>query len=155
MTVDVEALIHCLGKSYKDLLNADLISYKTPPTGASGDPEISLDMAKEGIYLSFKREGRILQAVILRIQHDKMSNWVFPNELPSPLRKNMSRQWVHEHIGVPLRSVPPKIILKRAFGWSDLYEAKGLTMPTSMQISYDVMDNARSVAFMLTSDLRW
>ncbi|CNI60342.1 DUF6392 family protein [Yersinia pekkanenii] len=155
MTVNVEALIHSLGKSYKDLLDAELVPYKTPPTGFSGDSEISLDMAKEGVYLSFKRDGRILQTVILRIQHDKVSNWVFPNELPSPLQKNMSRQWVHEHIGVPLRSVPPKVIMKRAFGWSDLYEAKGAAVPTSMQISYDVMDNVRSVAFIPTSELRW
>lgn len=155
MTVNVEALIHSLGKSYKDLLDADLIPYKTAPTGFSGDPEISLDMAKEGIYLSFKREGRVLQTVILRIQHDKVTNWVFPNELPSPLQKKMSRQWVHEHIGVPLRSVPPKVILKRAFGWTDLYEAKGGVVATSMQISYDVKDSVRSVAFIPTSELRW
>ena len=155
MTVNVEALIHSLGKSYKDLLDAELVPYKTPPTGFSGDSEISSDMAKEGVYLSFKRDGRILQTVILRIQHDKVSNWVFPNELPSPLQKNMSRQWVHEHIGVPLRSVPPKVIMKRAFGWFDLYEAKGTAVPTNMQISYDVMDNVRSVAFIPTSELRW
>lgn len=155
MTVNVEALIHSLGKSYNDLLAANLVPYKTPPTGFSGDSEISLDMAKEGVYLSFKRDGRILQTVVLRIQHDKVSNWVFPNELPSPLQKNMSRKWVHENLGVPLRSAPPKVIMKRAFGWTDLYEGEGYTLPISMQISYDVMDNVRSVAFIPTSELRW
>ncbi|WKZ94714.1 DUF6392 family protein (plasmid) [Chimaeribacter arupi] len=155
MTVNVDALINSLGKSYNDMLEAELIPYKTPPTGFSGDPEISLDMAKEGVYLSFKRDGRILQTVILSIQHDKVSNWVFPNDLPSPLQKIMSRPWVHEHIGKPLRSVPPKVIMRRAFGWMDLYEAKGWAIPISMQISYDVMDNVRAVAFMPTAELRW
>ncbi len=155
MTVNINELISSLGKSYLELIDNGLITYKSPPTASSGDPDLSLDMAKEGLFLSFKRDGRVLQTVILRIQHDKVSNWVFPNELPSPLQKNMSRQWVHEHIGVPLRSVPPKVIMKRAFGWSDLYEAKGTAMPTNMQISYDVMDNVRSVAFIPTSELRW
>ena len=138
MTVNINELISSLGKSYLELIDNGLITYKSPPTASSGDPDLSLDMAKEGLFLSFKRDGRVLQTVILRIQHDKVSNWVFPNELPSPLQKNMSRQWVHEHIGVPLRSVPPKVIMKRAFGWSDLYEAKGTAVPTNMQISYDV-----------------
>ncbi|MCE9905713.1 DUF6392 family protein [Hafnia paralvei] len=155
MTVNINELISSLGKSYLELIDNGLITYKSPPTASSGDPDLSLDMAKEGLFLSFKRDGRVLQTVILRIQHDKVSNWVFPNELPSPLQKNMSRQWVHEHIGVPLRSVPPKVIMKRAFGWSDLYEAKGTAVPTNMQISYDVMDNVRSVAFIPTSELRW
>ncbi len=61
MTVNVDALINSLGKSYKDLLEAELIPYKTPPTGFSGDPDLSLDMAKEGVYLSFRRAGRVLQ----------------------------------------------------------------------------------------------
>ncbi len=92
---------------------------------------------------------------MLAIQHDKFKNWVFPNKLPSPLLENMSRSWVHENIGSPLRSAPPFIVMKRAFGWTDLYESKGRPIPTSMQISYDVMDNVRAVAFMPTSELRW
>jgi hypothetical protein len=112
-------------------------------------------MAKEGVYLSFRRAGRVLQEIMLTIQHDKFKNWVFPNKLPSPLLENMSRSWVHENIGSPLRSAPPFIVMKRAFGWTDLYESKGRPIPTSMQISYDVMDNVRAVAFMPTSELRW
>jgi hypothetical protein len=155
MTVNVNELINSLGKNYLELTDSGLITYKSPPTASSGDPDLSLDMAKEGLFLSFKRDGRILQAIVLKIQNDRANDWVFPNELPSPLQKNMSRQWVHEHIGDPLRSIPPKVIMKRAFGWTDLYEAKGRAIPTSMQISYDVAGNVRSVTFMPTSDLRW
>jgi len=91
MTVDVNKLINGLGKSYQELTNDGLITYKSPPTASSGDPDLSLDMAKEGLFLSFKREGRILQAIVIKIQNDKVRNWVFPNELPSPLQKEMSR----------------------------------------------------------------
>ncbi|MBI0274716.1 pyocin immunity protein [Hafnia alvei] len=155
MTVDVSKLINCLGKNYLELINSGLIAYKSPPIASSGDPDLSLNMAKEGLFLSFKRDGRILQAIVLKIQNDKAKDWIFPNELPSPLQKSMSRQWVHEHIGAPLRCIPPKVIMKRAFGWTDLYEAKGLSIPTSMQISYDMIDKVRSVTYMPTSELRW
>lgn len=155
MTANIKKLINGLGKSYQELTDDGLITYKSPPTASSGDPDLSLDMAKEGLFLSFKRDGRILQSVVLKIQNDRVKNWVFPNELPSPLQKEMSRQWVHEHLGEPLRSLPPQVIMRRAFGWTDLYEAKSPSIPTSMQINYDVMDRVRSVTFMPTAELRW
>ncbi|PLR42391.1 pyocin immunity protein [Chimaeribacter arupi] len=155
MTVNVDAMINSLGKSYIELVDSGLIVYKSPPKGASGSPVLSLDMAREGIFLSFWRDGRILKAVTLTIQDDETTDWMFPNELPAPLEKKMTRSWVHEHFGEPLRSTPPKVIMKRAFGWTDLYEADGRPIPTNMQINYDVMDNVRSVTFMPTSELRW
>lgn len=155
MTVNVNELISSLGKSYLELTNSGLITYKSPPTASSGDPDLSLDMAKEGLFLSFKRDGRLLQAIVLKIQNDKIKDWMFPNALPAPLQQQMSRHWVHEHVGEPLRSIPPQVIMRRAFGWTDLYEAKNRPIPTSMQISYDVMDNVRAVTFMPTTELRW
>lgn len=155
MTVNINELINSLGKSYIELTDNGLITYKSQPTATSGDPDLSLDMAKEGLFLSFKREGRVLQAIVLKIQNDKIRDWIFPNELPSPLQQHMSRSWVHEHIGEPLRSIPPQTIMRKAFGWTDLYEAKARPISTSMQINYDVADNVRSVTFMPTSELRW
>lgn len=155
MTVNIEALIHGLGKSYNDLRDAELIPYKTPPTGFSGDPDLSLDMAKEGVYLSFKREGRILKGVILRIQHDKVKNWIFPNELPFGLKKNMSRDWVHMNYGQPLRSVEPKVIMRRGVGWADLYLVAGFEPQLYMQIRYDLTDKVQKVAFIPQTELRW
>jgi len=155
MTVNVDALINHLGKNHQVLIDKEIISYKTPPKGTSGSQKLSLEMALEGIFLSFKRDGRILKSITLRLQHSESHNWVFPNQLPLPLKNNMSRSWVHENIGSPLRSAPPYIVMKQAFGWTDLYEAKGRPLPTSMQINYDVMDNVRSVAFMPTAELRW
>lgn len=155
MTINVNALIEGLGKSYKELIDSELIIYKSPPKGASGSPVLSLDMSKEGVFLSFWREGRILKSLTLTIQDDDKADWVFPNDLPELLAKKMNRKWVHENIGEPLRSTPPKVIMKRSFGWTDLYEAKGYVNPTSMQINYDVADSVRSVTFMPTSELRW
>lgn len=61
MTVNIEALINSLGKSYKEIFDAGFIPYKTKPTGFSGDPELTLEMVREGVFLSFKRNGRFLQ----------------------------------------------------------------------------------------------
>ncbi|ADF63725.1 DUF6392 family protein [Enterobacter cloacae] len=155
MTVNVEALIHSFGKSYQNLVDAELIPYKTPPTGFSGDPDLSLNMALEGIYLSFRREGRILQEITAILLRPEIKGWHFPNKLPFGLKSEMSRQWIHEHFGEPLRSSPPKTIMRRALGWVDLFDAATGDIPVSMQIDYDVMDNALSVTFMPTSEHRW
>ncbi|CAE14181.1 MULTISPECIES: DUF6392 family protein, partial [Photorhabdus] len=60
MTVNVEALINSLGKSYQEIFNEELIPYKTKPTGNFGTEYISLDMVKEGVYLAFKRKDKIV-----------------------------------------------------------------------------------------------
>jgi len=155
MTVNVEALIYSLGKSYNDLLDTGLITYKTPPTGFSGASDISLDMALEGIYLSFRREGRILEDVILNIQRPEIKNWDFPNDLPFGLEKNMSLRRVHAVFGEPIRSVPPKVIMNRDIGCADLYAIDGLHIPVSMQVRYDMDEMVKSVSFFPTSELRW
>lgn len=155
MTIDVKALIYSLGKSYQYMLGKDLIPYKSPPKGSSGTPTLNLEMAQEGIFLSFWREGRILKSVTLRIQHEPASSWTFPNELPAPLQASMSRKWVNETLGEPLRSAPPYTVMNKDYGWTDLYEVKDHDIPTSMQINYDLEDRVRSVTFMPTSELRW
>lgn len=53
MTVNIDALINSLGKPYQDMLENELIPYKSPPKGSSGTPTSSLDMAQEGGFLSF------------------------------------------------------------------------------------------------------
>ena len=155
MTVNVVELIKGIGKSYQQLSDEKLIAYKTPPKGHSGSPMMRLHMDKEGVFLSFKRDGKILNEVTLVLQNEGDVNWLFPNELPSPLEKKMTRAWVHEHIGTPSRSSPPKVVMKMTFGWCDLYENKDGAFPVSYQIDYDVMDNARQITFKPTSELRW
>lgn len=155
MTVNIEELINRLGKSYNDLVDSELVIYKSRPRGASGSPIISLDMAREGVFLSFWRDGRILKDITLTLQDDEATDWIFPNELPAPLEKKMTRSWVHARLREPLRSLPPVVVMKREFGWIDLYKAEGRPIPTSMQINHDMMDRVMSVTFMPTSELRW
>lgn len=155
MTVNVEAIIRSIGKTYQEVFDAGLIPYKSKPTGYSGDPDISLDMVKEGVHLTFKRDGRILWSVILSVQNNDVKNWVFPNELPVPLQKSMSRQWIHETFGPPCRSSPPEMIMKQTIGWTDLFTLDHFHIPMSMQVNYDLTDMVISIMFLPTSELRW
>ncbi|WP_233968615.1 DUF6392 family protein [Pectobacterium polaris] len=155
MSVNVEALIAYLGKTYQEIFDAGLIPYKKKPTGFSGDPDISLDMIKEGIYLSFNRVDKVLNEITLRIKCEKIINWNFPNELPAPLRKNMIRGWVHENIGFPEKSLLPRKVLKEDIGYTDLYNLKKYNIPVSMQIDYDNNEKVEAITYLLSSMVRW
>ncbi|TDB54226.1 DUF6392 family protein [Photorhabdus khanii] len=152
MTVDTEALISNLGKTYQQIFDEGLIPYKNKPSSFSGDPNVHIDMVKEGIFLSFERGDKILNEVTLRLLRDDKNSFIFPNKLPSPLKHSMHREWVKENLGAPIKSIPPRQILKRQFGWKDLY---CFTDEISMQISYNLREQVSSVTFLPTSEVRW
>ncbi len=85
----------------------------------------------------------------------KRPNFIFPNELPSPLILLMSRQWIHEHFGEPEKSLPPRKRLTREIGWTELYTLLDFRIPTSMQVDYDLLERVRLVTFLPTSEVRW
>ena len=155
MTVNVEALIRNLGWSYKELVENEIITYKSDPKGAAGDPVLLLQMANEGVSLAFNREGRILKEITLSMQRDEVKGWVFPNELPTPLQQNMSRIWIHQAFGEPEGTVAPKTIMNRSFGWVEKYIVEDFHTPITMQINYDLDEMVKEVAFILTSEIRW
>lgn len=155
MTVNVEALIRCLGKPYQEIFDAGLIPYKTKPTGYPGDPDLTLSMMNEGIYLAFKRDGATLYSIELFLQNQKKTNYKFPNELPSPLQPEMVRSWVHSQFGSPDRFLPPRKRLRQEIGYTDLFTVTDFHIPISMQVDYDLQERVKEVAFLLTSELRW
>ncbi|MGV3345356.1 DUF6392 family protein [Enterobacteriaceae bacterium LUAb1] len=155
MTIHVETLIRSLGKTYPDLVRMGLITYQTKPQGAPGSPVISLDMAKEGVFLSFSREGQILKEITLRIQNPKVKNWVFPNELPSPLKVKMSRQWIHETLAEPDKIQPAKMVAGLSFGLTERYTLEGFHISVALQIRYDENEMVQKMTFLPTSELRW
>ncbi|AWK43747.1 pyocin immunity protein [Photorhabdus laumondii subsp. laumondii] len=155
MTINVEALINSLGETYQEIFDEGLIPYKTKPTGSSGDEVIFLDMVKEGVFLAFYRDGKRLKEITLTLLDEKKPLYQFPNKLPSPLVPLMSRQWVHEQFGEPKKSQQPQMVMKRQFGWKELYTLLDFHIPTSMKISYDMMERVKSVTFLLTSEVRW
>ncbi|TDB47701.1 DUF6392 family protein [Photorhabdus luminescens] len=155
MTINIEALINSLGKSYQEIFDEGLIPYKTKPTGYPGASFIALNMAKEGMHLAFKRDGKILFAVELFLLDQKRPLYQFPNELPSPLKPLMSREWVHGQFGSPEKALPPRKFLKKDVGWTELYTLLDFRIPTSMQVDYDLLEQVKSIAFLSTSEVRW
>ncbi|ERT10174.1 DUF6392 family protein [Photorhabdus temperata] len=89
---------------------------------------------------------------IILLDSDKLS-YQFPNKLPPPLIPMMSRQWIHEHFGKPERSHPPEMIMKHQFGWEELYTLLDFCIPTSMQISYDLLERVEYMTFLPTSEV--
>ncbi|MBK4714883.1 MULTISPECIES: DUF6392 family protein [Tenebrionibacter/Tenebrionicola group] len=155
MTINIEALIRCLGQTYHEMLEQNIISYKTKPSGEYGDPDLNLDMVKEGVFLSFKRDGMILQEITLRIQRDGIKGWIFPNDLPTPLKTEMPRQWVHDTFGKPDKAAPPRKVANKTFGWTERYAIEDFHMPIAMQVSYDLEEMVKKITFLPTSALRW
>ncbi|GKV79209.1 DUF6392 family protein [Pectobacterium brasiliense] len=155
MSVNVEALINSLGKTYQEIFDSGLLPYKKKPTGFSGDPDVSLDMVKEGVYLSFNRTDKILSEITLRIQYEKRKGWFFPNELPAPLRKDMIRSWIHQNIKSPDKYLSPRKMLKEDIGYTDLYHLKNYSIPVSMQIDYDINEKVEAITYLPTSMVRW
>ncbi|AWK40827.1 hypothetical protein GPY51_16210 [Photorhabdus laumondii subsp. laumondii] len=82
MTINVEALISSLGKSYQEIFDEGLIPYKSKPRGDSGDDYVSLDMQKEGIFLAFNRTSKKLTHVTLTLIDEERPRYVYPNQLP-------------------------------------------------------------------------
>ncbi|GKX52214.1 DUF6392 family protein [Budvicia aquatica] len=155
MTVNVRALIQSLGKTYQEMMEAELIPYITKPTGSSGDPFLNLDMAKEGIFLTFNRSDRVFVEITLRILNKKNEKYRFPNELPPPLMPEMDRAWIHSQFGEPEKSHPPEVFMNDHYGWVELYPVMNASIPTSMQISYDLLDRVKSITFLPTEKVRW
>ncbi|MGQ7742725.1 DUF6392 family protein [Pectobacterium brasiliense] len=133
--------------------DSGLLPYKKPPSATSGDPNLSLVMAKEGVHLSFKRDDLTFQEMTLRIQYKKIKIWIFPNEFP--LQKNMSHQWIHENIGEPENSITPKVIMKQEICWIEKLSIIGIHIPITMQIRYDMHEMAGTVTYPPTSARRW
>ncbi|MBS9431225.1 DUF6392 family protein [Photorhabdus hainanensis] len=155
MATNIEALINYLGKSYQEIFDKGLIPYKTKPSGFPGDEVICLEMAKEGIFLAFYREGKRLKEITLTLLNEKKPLYQFPNELPSPLVPLMSREWIHKQFGKPEKSLPPRKRLKKDIGWTELYICLGFHMPINMQVDYDLLEHVKEVTFLPTSEVRW
>lgn len=155
MTVKIDALIHSLGKPWQTIYNSGIITYKTPPKGTQSDEFLTLDMKREGVFLSFENnEDKTLGEISLELRTGSKDG-VFPNILPAPLKTVMTREWVHEVFGEPEKSTPPEVFMKRQIGWIERYSLKGTENPTTIVFHYDTEEIAEAVTFLPTSKLRW
>lgn len=53
MTVNIEKSAGSFGLTHQQLLDGNIINHKTSPKGIQSDEYLTLDMKKEGVFLSF------------------------------------------------------------------------------------------------------
>lgn len=155
MTVDVKSLINSLGITYEAMMEAELIPYKTKPKGYSGEPEITLNIAKKGIFLSFDRTSRKLIEVDLELFKEGDKKYNFPNEISTPLWENMMKADVRSTFGEPANSYPPYMIVNRRKGGTDHYVFEKGSKRVSMLLSYNLDQRVTIVGFKPTEMVQW
>ena len=155
MTVNVEALFKSIGRTYQEIFDEGLTPYKIKPKGDSGDPILELDMVKERVYLAFYRSTRKLFCVTITLLDEDKPSQQFPNQLPSPLKKMMNINWIHDKFGPPDKSIPPKVIGGLQFGIKERYTLEGFHIPLTMQVSYTNKNAVESLTIMPTEEFGW
>jgi hypothetical protein len=155
MTVNVKALINSLGETYPHIYSNGLIPYKTKPKGDSGSQVVNLDMAREGLLLTFDRDSHKLVEITIRLIDEKNEKYVFPNEIPFPLWEGMNQSGIREKFGEPMHFHPPHKIVNRFFGGVDYYELSKGSRSIVMIVRYNTDLKAISVTFKPASLVSW
>ncbi|CAD7534683.1 DUF6392 family protein [Aeromonas hydrophila] len=155
MTINVKELINSLGKTYSSLFEAGQIPYKTKPKGDSGSPFLNLNMIKEGVILTFDRSTTSLIEIGLTLIEEGKTGYIFPNELPSPLKQDMSRVEVRAEFGEPKYFHPPFKIIKKKYGGVDCYELKKGSRNTMMLLHYNLEQKVTDITFKPVDGFEW
>lgn len=122
MNIDVETLVKQLGKDYQEIYDSGLIKYKTKPTATAGYDTATLDMKREGLFLSFENDkNKIFKEITLTLEDDDKTDWVFPNSMPFNLEPVMTQNWVRERFGLPMIHGEPKTMGSYSRGISEVY----------------------------------
>lgn len=122
MSVDVQKLITKLGQSYQNIYGQGLIPYKSKPYGSVSDDVASLDMKREGVFLSFINDPeKKLKEVTLRLEDEGKTDWLFPNPMPFGLEPVMTQEWVRTRLGLPMIYADPKTIMTIYIGVKEVY----------------------------------
>lgn len=122
MNIDVEGLVKKLGCPYQEIYDDGLIPYKKKPYGSVSDDVASLEMKREGIFLSFfNNPEKNLREVTLTLEDESQTDWLFPNPMPLGLEPVMTQKWVRARLGMPMIYADAKIIMTIYIGVKEAY----------------------------------
>lgn len=122
MNINVEELIKQLGKPYLNIIEKDLIPYKTKPYGAIDDDEAILKMKREGLFLVFANKPEMeFREISLKLEGEGKTDWVFPNSMPFGLEPVMTQEWVRARFGMPMIYVDAKVVMTLYRGVKEFY----------------------------------
>ncbi|MES0268015.1 DUF6392 family protein [Citrobacter sedlakii] len=122
MNIDVEKLVKQLGKPCHEIYSYGLIPYKTKPAVTAGYDTATLDMKREGLFLSFDNDkNKIFKEITLTLEDDDKTDWVFPNSMPFNFETIMTQSWGCERLGLPMIYGEPKTLGRYSRGISEVY----------------------------------
>ncbi|MFU2318791.1 DUF6392 family protein [Rahnella sp. PCH160] len=138
MNIDVEELVKKLGQPYQDIHDQGLIPYKTKPYGSVSDDVASLDLKREGIFLSFINNAeKTLKEVSLILEDEGKTDWLFPNPMPFGLQPVMTQQWVRARFGLPMIYADAKIMMTIYVGIKEVYSLPAPNQQIAATFTYD------------------
>lgn len=122
MSINTELLIKQLNKPYVDICSQKIIPGKMKLNGTVDEDYATLDIKREGVFLSFINDSeKKLREVSLKLEDREKTDWFFPNEMPFGLEPVMSQRWVRERFGLPMIYVEPKVMLSVRIGIKEIY----------------------------------
>lgn len=157
--IEVGRMISMMGSTLEEIIDAGLLrSNQKPKPRFSGDDELILDMVREGVLLSFDRENKGLQRISLTLLDEDKPNYRFPNDdLPSPLKPEMTKDYVHESMGEPFESKPSIEFVGKVWGEVEHYRMRrNVFGDLSQLVSYiPGSQMVKSLTYLYTKDVSW
>ncbi|HIF9086913.1 TPA: DUF6392 family protein [Photobacterium damselae] len=156
--INVIELILMIDKTIDEITNTGLLNINQKPKPQfSGDDELVLNMIREGVCLVFDRQTTKLKDINLELIYDEKPNYRFPNELPNPLMPIMTKQYIHQAIGVPYESQPAVSILGTMTGGVDHFKfSKNKFRGLSLLVYYaEDQERVSTLLFTKTELVNW
>ncbi|HIF9432880.1 TPA: DUF6392 family protein, partial [Photobacterium damselae] len=156
--IDISQMIKMIGKTPSEIIAAGLLAEnKKPKPRFSGDDELVLNMIREGVYLAFDRSTKKLITIELTLLDSDKPKYHFPNELPSPFKAHMTRNYIEQTIGQPFEYKPPIVFMGDVIGCVAHYRLdREFFGELSLLVYYteEQMD-VRALTFLYTKDVSW
>ncbi|WP_234498007.1 DUF6392 family protein [Vibrio maritimus] len=156
--IEVSRLISMMGATPEKIIEVGLLkANQKPKPRFSGDDELVLDMVREGCFLSFNRKNKCLQRISLTLLNEDKPNYRFPNELPKPLRQEMTKEYVYECMGSPYESKSAAVVMGDIIGGVDHYLMRRDVFGELSQLVYYSPNEkfVESISYMYTKDVSW
>ncbi|WP_234498039.1 DUF6392 family protein [Vibrio maritimus] len=156
--IEVGRMISMMGCTLEEIIDAGLLKpNQKPKPRHSGDDELILDMIREGVLLSFDRQSKALQRISLTLLDEDKPNYRFPNDLPSPLKPEMTKDYVHESMGEPFESKPSIEFMGKVWGEVEHYfMRRNVFGDLSQLVSYvQGQQMVKSLTYLYTKDVSW
>ena len=156
--IDVKRMIAMMNMTYQSIVNEGVLKESQKPKPQfSGDDELTLNIKREGIILTFDRKSQCLININLILIKAEQPNYRFSNNLPNPLKPEMTKEYVYQAMGKPYESKLPIKIMGRMVGGIEHFRLNRDMFGKLSLLLYYTADQSqvKSLVFMNTNDVSW